>query len=200
MFSQVETALSEAYAAQKRYAEQSWEKSKVTPLGSQYLFVQPSVTLNEAKEQAITRLQQQAWQQNFPVITSPNGDNSQEQALVVPINLHNKTIGALQLHHSNKDQSWTKDDLAVIEAIADQLAQTADSLRLFDETRQRASREQTIREITDKLQVAPNLDFLLETASRELAQRLGVGHIVMELGIEAEASQPSASNLTKNGH
>ena len=68
----------------------------------------------------------------------------------------------------------------------DQVAQTAENLRLFEETRQRAGREQTIREITEKMPAAPNLNVLLETASRELGQRLEVRHTVLELRIEAD--------------
>ena len=83
--------------------------------------------------------------------------------------------------------------------MAEQIAQTAENLRLFEETRQRAGREEVIREITDKLRAAPNLDYLLETATRELAQHLGVRHTVMELGIETEPQSPPV-RTTKNGH
>jgi GAF domain-containing protein len=106
------------------------------------------------------------------------------ESIVSPIALRDKTIGVLQLHPIRDGQHWTEDDLAIVEAVVDQLAQSAESLRLFEETRERAGREQLIREISDKLRAAPNLDSLLETAARELGQRLGVRHTVLELGIE----------------
>lgn len=116
----------------------------------------------------------------------PQGERGQNpKSVVAPITLQDKTIGVLQLHPATPDQTWTEDDLAVVEAVVGQLAQNAENLRLFEETRERASREQTIRAITDKLRTAPTLDALLETAARELGQRLGVRHTVLELGIEA---------------
>jgi GAF domain-containing protein len=94
----------------------------------------------------------------------------------------------LQIYPASDDQTWTEDDLAVITAITEQLAQAAENLRLFEETHERASREQTIREITDKVRAAPNIDRLLETAARELGQHLGVRHTVLELGIDLTSS------------
>ena len=72
----------------------------------------------------------------------------------------------------------------MIEAVIDQVAQSAETLRLFDETRRRAGREQTIREITDKLRAAPNLERLLEIATMEISQRFPTAHAGLKLGIE----------------
>jgi GAF domain-containing protein len=107
--------------------------------------------------------------------------------LIACINLRNKTIGALQLQ-AQEQRLWTDDDMALVEAITDQLSQTAENLRLFEEAQARAGREQTIREITDKLKTAPNLDMLLETAARELGLRLGARHTVLEMGTERETN------------
>jgi GAF domain-containing protein/HAMP domain-containing protein len=188
----------EARAAQERYLEQSWEKTRVAPASGQYLYVRPGATLlDETKRQAMTEARRQALAQNHPAVVAPNDGSSEGKSLVAPINLRDKTIGVLQLHAaSGDDQTWSKDDLALVEAVVDQLVQTADNLRLFEETRERAGREQTIREITDKLRAAPNLDALLETAARELGQRLGVRHTVLELGIEAESNDTDISKST----
>jgi GAF domain-containing protein/HAMP domain-containing protein len=192
LFNQVETALAEAYAAQERYVEQSWARSKVTPLGSRYLYVQPSVTLDKVKEQAIAKLQEQALGQNFPAVASVDEEGSKEQALVAPINLRNRTIGALQLHHNG--QPWTKDDLAVIEAVVDQLAQTAESLRLFDETRQRADYERLVGEMARNIRQAPNLEALTKIAAESLSYALGVSDGVVRLNIGSKASQVEGGN------
>jgi GAF domain-containing protein len=192
LFNQVETALAEAYAAQERYVEQSWAKSKVTPLGSRYLYVEPSVTLDKLKEQAIAKLQEQALEQPFPAITSIDEEGAQAQALVAPINLRNRTIGALQLHHNG--QPWTKDDLAVIEAVVDQLAQTAESLRLFDETRQRADYERLVGEVARNIRQAPNLEALAKIAAESLSYALGVSDGIVRLNIDSKTSQVKGGN------
>jgi hypothetical protein len=66
-----------------------------------------------------------------------------------------------------------------------------ETMRLTDVNRQRAGQEATIRNITDKLRVAPNLDRLLEIATTELARYLSAEQAELEIGI---SSQPSATS------
>ena len=105
------------------------------------------------------------------------------------ISLRGQPVGILSLQDSNPDRNWTDEEKALVETVSEQLAQTAENLRLFDVTRRRAGREQAIREITDKVRAAPNLDALLEVAARELGQQLGVRRAALEIGIEAEDSR-----------
>jgi GAF domain-containing protein/HAMP domain-containing protein len=197
LFDEVETALAEAYAAQARYTEQSWEKAKIVTQHGQYHYARPGAplldetTLIEAKQQGLTQFK--------PTVVTINGQNSHPNLLVAPVTLRNQAIGALQLHPTTDDQAWTEDDLLIVEAVSEELAQIAENIRLFEETRQRATREATIREITDKLRTAPTLDMLLETAARELGQRLGVRHTVLELGLKAGPLAGNAQNGQGSG-
>lgn len=186
LFNEVETALAEAHAAQARYLEQAWDKTKIVTRRGQYHYQRPDAPI--LAEATLATAKQQALAQHQPAIISINGSDSDSQPVVAPVTLRNTLIGALQLHPAQAEQQWTEDDLAIVEAIAEELAQTAENLRLFEETRERAGREHAIREITDKLRAAPNLDALLETAARELGQQLGVRHTVLELGLEAQMS------------
>ena len=195
LFAQVENALAEARAAQERYSELSWESTRIAPGGGQHLYVNPNTPPPDKREwDVMTEVEQKALAQKHPVVVAD--ENLEGESLVAPINLHDRTIGTLQLTTAGKGLIWGEDDVSLVEAVVDQLAQTAENLRLFEETRQRAGREQTIREITDKLRAAPNLDALLETAARELGQRLGVRHTVLELGIEAESNDTDISKST----
>jgi GAF domain-containing protein len=148
--------LAEGEAVQEHYVAQTWDKSKL----NRFTTAQAEVRLTAGQEAGIV-----------PVLTAP-------------IELRQTTIGQLELEDANPQRVWSEDELALVNAVVDQVAQSAENLRLFEETRERAAREATIREITDKLRAAPNLDRLLEIAARELGQRLGVRHTVLELGIE----------------
>jgi GAF domain-containing protein len=185
LFEEVETALAEARALQERYDQQAWQKVKATTTKGQYLYVDPGITLDKREQEAMAEAEQQALVKNAPIVIKNEG--SEAESLIACINLRNKTIGALQLQPKEQRQ-WTDDDMALVEAITDQLSQTAENLRLFEEAQDRAGREQTIREITDKLKTAPNLDVLLETAARELGLRLGARHTVLEMGTERETN------------
>jgi GAF domain-containing protein len=196
LFAQVETTLSETRAAQERYLSQAWQKSQAVLLTPEHLYTQPGAAalpptiMAQAKQQALTQPQ--------PAIITLEKDGS---SLVAPVTLAGKPIGAFQLHQLGADSQaspWTEEDLALVETILDQVAQTAENLRLFEETRERAGREQTIREITDKLRAAPTLNTLVKVAARELGEQLGVPHLMFELGQKPESSPKPDSR--GNGH
>jgi GAF domain-containing protein/HAMP domain-containing protein len=195
LFNEVETALAEARAAHERYIEQSWEKAKLRRRGAgQYHYARSEAPA--LSESALTEAKRLALSQDHPVIMTLNGGQDagtkkrkkaslpNQQSIIAPITIRNKAIGALQLHPASEDQTWTEDDLAVVETVLDQLAQSAESLRLFEDTRERAGREQIIREITDKLRAAPNLERLVEIATTELGERLAAKYTQLELSIE----------------
>ena len=188
LFAEVETALAEAYAAQARYVEQSWEKGKIVTRHGEYHYTQPGVlALSETNAQALAEAKLVVFRQNRLTTVNINGDDSDVTAVVSPIMLRDIPIGALQVCPANGDQLWTEDDLAVIEAVSEELAQMADNLRLFDEARERAGREQTIREITEKMRATTSLQELVKTTARELGQRLSAGHAVLEMGLDLSA-------------
>lgn len=197
LFDEVETALAEAYVVQARYTEQSWEKAKIVTQQGQYHYTRPGAplldetTLIEAKQQGLTQFK--------PTVVTINGQNSHPNHLVAPITLRNQAIGAVQLHPTKNDQAWTEDDLLIVEAVSEELAQMAENIRLFEETRQRAAREATIREITDKLRAASNLERLVATATEELGRLLPVTHAKLELGIKSTSADKAQYGQDHNG-
>ena len=68
-------------------------------------------------------------------------------------------------------------------AVAEQLALTVENLRLFDDTKRRAMREELTRQITDKMHAAPDIDTIVQTGLTELAQALGVSRTYVKLDV-----------------
>lgn len=194
LFAGVEAALAEARAAQAQYLEQAWEPARLAPASRHQIYTHPDAApLDYDSQWALTQARQQSLKYRRPTRLALQDHPLQGTSLVAPIHLQGQPIGSLQLYTAAPDPAWHQDDLALIEAILDQLAQAAETLRLFEQTRQHASREQTIREITDQLRAAPNLDRLFEIAARELGRHLGVKHTVLEMGLETNRqphSQP----------
>ena len=115
---------------------------------------------------------------------------SQSQtALVAPIRLQNQTIGTIQLYETERPHHWSERELALVEVVTEQMAQAAENIRLFDETRARAAREQSIREITDKLRAASSLEKLVKTAAEELGRRFSAEFALIELGVDTPAKR-----------
>jgi GAF domain-containing protein/HAMP domain-containing protein len=189
LFDQVETALSQAYAAQEHYVEQSWEKAKIVARQGQYHYTRPdTLDLSETQRQALAEAKHQVLQQGQLAAVDLNTDQLTAIAVISPVILHNRPIGALQIYPANENHTWTEDDLAIIEAVSEELAQTAENLRLFEETRARASQEQTILEITEKMRSAVNLEQLVKVTAEELGQRFSAEYALVDLGIEMQRS------------
>lgn len=189
LFNEVNTALVEAQALQAQYVSQAWSQVQTGGRDRPWaLYSREDVASLSETAMAEARKHLSA-DRTLTTVAIEDGQ-AISKAVVAPVVVQDTPIGQMQIHGLDPGRALTEGELAMIEAVIDQVAQTAENLRLFEETQERAGREATIREITDKLRAAPNLDALLETAARELGQRLGVRHTVLELGIEANPDDP----------
>ncbi|MDX1523303.1 MAG: GAF domain-containing protein, partial [Anaerolineae bacterium] len=102
------------------------------------------------------------------------------------VKVQQEPIGYLSVANAS-DQRWTKDEQALLEAVAEQLANKAENIRLFEVTRQRATREQLTRQITDKIRASRDIETALKTAAEELSKALGTSRAVIDLNIEAKS-------------
>jgi GAF domain-containing protein len=116
------------------------------------------------------------------VVQSDRGDGTEQAALVVPISLRGEAVGALGLHETEGKRQWTDDEIALIEAVADQMALAIENARLLEDTQRRAEREQTISDMTARFTRSLDVDTLLQTAVRDLGQLLQVDEISVYLG------------------
>lgn len=213
LFQEVETALSEAQASQERYTDQTWQKQKMTAMGGYYHYSRPNVPAPE--QTAIEQVNQLASTYARPIIAPVDGshnDDPQPQIIAAPVLFQSQQIGVFQLHPTTADRTWTDDDIAVVEAVLDQFAQIAESIRLFDETRERASREQLIGQISDKLRRAPDIETLLKVGVEELSRALGSKRAFIQLGASSKPSDSASDSaadsaysqrrngVTSNGH
>jgi GAF domain-containing protein/HAMP domain-containing protein len=181
LFAQVETALAEARAAQERYVEQSWQPTRISATGGQYHYVRPDAPVLD--EAILVEAKQHDLPSARPVILNENSGTGQK-SIAATITVRDNAVGALRVFPAGNDRQWTEDELAIVEAVVDQLAQSAESLRLFEETRQRAGREQTIRQVTERMRSATNLDELVRIAAKELGQHFSAKYASIKLGID----------------
>ncbi len=196
LFEEVEKSLAESRTMQEYYMQESWQSVKLSAQSQQYVYVDPKLgEAAEAKQANISKAKPQVLETNQTTLVTVDGENDSRKAVIAPVSVRGRPIGALQLQPGRDGYEWSEQDLAMIETIVNQMAQAAENLRLFDETRQRAGQEAAIREITDKLRAASNIDVLLETAARELGSRLGVQEASLKLGVE-----PTSSTGDTNGN
>jgi GAF domain-containing protein len=70
--------------------------------------------------------------------------------------------------------------------VAQQLAQKAETLRLFEDTQRQATREQIARQITDRIRASRNIEAALQTAAEELSKALGTAQAVIDLRVNPQ--------------
>lgn len=185
LFEDVQMSLAEARKVQARYLKEVWYNSSLKSDNRQCLYVKPgALPLDEEKQKIIADLKQLAAQKERPTPVVLNSADFEAASLLAPVKIKDQLIGTLQLHSLNKDRVWTEEDVAMIATVLDQLAQAAENLRLFNETRERAGYERTIREITTRLRSASSVEQLLSIATHELGQHLSATHVELELGFE----------------
>lgn len=105
--------------------------------------------------------------------------------LAVPITLRGQTLGVLGVEAPAGSRQWTEDDLALVQAVSEQLAQTLEAARLFADTQRSAERERLIGEITSRIRASTEVQTILKTTAAELAQALGTPRALVRLATES---------------
>jgi len=96
--------------------------------------------------------------------------------VVVPIKLREQVIGVLNIRSSNYHK-YTHDELDMMQAVAERVALSAENARLLEETSDRAEREKTVADITNKIRASNDPRAMIETAMQELKNALGASQI-----------------------
>jgi len=189
--------LAEVEASYRQYVQQEWEQYLQEQHQGQWYVEHKQV--ESAVSSDLARLQEEVMREHATKAIShrpgngadfPTADTQAEPAAIVsPISLRGQVIGTLNLQDVASDRNWSSEEIALVEAVSEQLALTVENLRLFDDTQRRATREQVTRQITDKMHAAPDVDAIIQTGLTELAKTLGVSRTYVKLNPEVEANQ-----------
>jgi PAS domain S-box-containing protein len=191
LFEETRRALAEVEATQRRYTVQAWESYRARQVAKSHEQVREGTPpfngqLPPGVKQAVA--QKRAVATGTPLLPAPGGEESPASpdtgaSLIVPLTVRDQIIGVLGLQETD-ERAWTPEELALVEAIGEQLAQAADQLRLFDETQQQAARERRAGEIGDKIRAAQSLEEALQIAAKEVGLSLKAPQTTVQLDVE----------------
>jgi transcriptional regulator with GAF, ATPase, and Fis domain len=184
--------LAEVEAAYRHWVRREWEQYLEEQHQGRWHIEHQRVDVQaEPPTEWLTRVQDEVTREGKTKVVKGGDDNgdahlsSEDQngtaAIVAPISLRGQVIGTLNLQDIAPDRKWTAEEIALVETVSEQLALTVETLRLFDDTQRRASREELTRQITDKMHAASDVDSIIETGLTELAQALGVSRTYVKL-------------------
>ncbi len=100
--------------------------------------------------------------------------------ILVPISVGERWIGILSAGR-NEPSTFTDEFVRGYETLASQAAIALESIRLLEETQQRAERERLIGEITTRMRETLDIDTVLQTAIREMSQVLNLSQVEVRI-------------------
>ncbi len=104
--------------------------------------------------------------------------------LGVPMLLGDDILGVITVQDFEREHRYSEDDAALLTTIASQVAAGIQNAQLLDQVQRSARRERLIHEITSKVRRSPDMQSILETASREVGRALNAARATIRLGTE----------------
>jgi DNA-binding LacI/PurR family transcriptional regulator/GAF domain-containing protein len=179
LFKRTQAALHEMEAVQRRYLSQAWAEYVQTAEGTHYETERPGVA--PLGDVVLPEIQQAVERQSATVLAGDGAAGASHSALVAPITLRGAVIGVLGIHDEDGERQWTSDEIALVEAVAERMALSAENLRLLDETQRRAVRERLTSEVATRIRESLEVETVLRTAAQEVRQALGLPEVVIRL-------------------
>ena len=158
LLERTQDALKELDAVNRRLVGQAWES-----------YAQASGALSGEWRDA-------QWVPLPTTVATPDGD------LRLPIRVRGETIGEFCLTSTVAQIEWTTDDITFAQSLIDQVGQTIETARLFEESERLAQRERTINDINSRVRQTVKMDTILETAVSELARSLKAARVFARIG------------------
>ncbi|MBN1179033.1 MAG: hypothetical protein JXD18_07470 [Anaerolineae bacterium] len=167
----VAAAVREMQAAQRQYVAETWKRftaSRPTQTGFQY-------------RDGETRPAADTWLGTMTDTVRQARVVAQDDELSIPMTLRGEVIGAVGIRRREAD-GWNEDELALAQAVVDQLTQTIETLRLIEDTQRRAVHQQAVGQMTAHFTRSLDMDGLLQTAVQELGRLLAVDEVSVYVG------------------
>lgn len=110
--------------------------------------------------------------------------------LAIPVKVRERVIGLIDLHKEATNAGWSREEIDLLEGVAEQLGIALDSARLYQETQRRAAREQVINTIAASLRsTTPTVQAILEKTVQELGLKFSASRASMRLEIPTASGE-----------
>lgn len=120
--------------------------------------------------------------------TTPGGDGEAAATLAVPIKLGGQVIGVIDVRKPEQAGEWGAGEVALVEALTDQVSLALEGARLYQDSQRRAVRERLTREIADKMRRAVDIDALMKITIQETAVALGTSSAFVQVATPPDST------------
>jgi GAF domain-containing protein/HAMP domain-containing protein len=183
LFEELQTSLQEISSLYQRSSQEAWQMvAGAIPTGYEYdrARVVP-IDHRRLSPDVVTRLQAG----RVITLEAEQGEDGHRcSTLIAPVILRGQVIGAIGFEEDDPDHQWSPEDIAVVETVTSQVALALENARLFEETQRLALQEQSIRQITEQMRRAVDVETILEITVTQLGQAMGAPRSYVRLGTE----------------
>ncbi len=197
LFSRTEAALEEVEAIHRRYLAEEWQGFLTNREVGRVDYTRPDVELEIGDE--LRQAREQVVQRGDVVVVgearseSPM-DKPQCSALVVPLKLRGQVIGTMALRDTRPHRLWVAEEIEMAEAVAEQVAQTIENLRLMDESQRRAARERLVGDIASRLRESLDMESVLKSAAEEVREAMDLPAVTVRLAPRGDGEDVDGSD------
>jgi hypothetical protein len=118
--------------------------------------------------------------------------------MVQALRIGGKVVGRVYISYT-EECPFLDEESALLGDIVRRVSGYIESRHLFKETQQRAEREHTIRQISDQMQRATDMETLMRMTVEELNRALGGSRAYVRLGTETPLRSPGGNGLMGEG-
>jgi len=123
-----------------------------------------------------------------------------EAALAVPLRVRDQVVGVLSFakeasrpgESGSGDETWTAEEISLMETMAGQLSVALDSAQLYEEAQRRAARERLLQEVTARVRETLDVDVVLQTAIREVGEALNLAEVEVRMSTANPRTPPGS--------
>jgi GAF domain-containing protein/HAMP domain-containing protein len=212
---ELRNSLSETRSLYQHYTQDSWSRATKGKKVSGYQYDLSQITSNTRQLPADIHarlmaghaipIRQHAGNMGVQTDGSTGGkDTGDRSVLVAPLILYEQLIGVLGVEEEDPNHPWSSEEIALLEAIANQVSLTLDNARLVEETQLRSEQIRMLQEITAVAASHVNLDKLLDAVTRQLLTGYNLLHCGVALleadhgGTEDSSGQIPPSEVYRN--
>lgn len=118
--------------------------------------------------------------------------------LMLPLVAAGQAMGLLVVA-GRKPHTWTEAELRIFSSLSDQTAIAIENVRLLGEAQSRAGREQVVRQITERMWHAVDIESILQTTVTSLGQAIGAPRVYVRLDTEASSRGVEFGSAHRSG-
>ena len=157
-----QAALKEARATSSQYVQQAWAKLITTQSQLEYSYTDTTLYTDTEQEE-------------------------EHNIYTIPVKVHEEIIGHLKIYKG--EGSLSSEQTELVKAVSNRVALALENARLLEDSQRRASKEQKIGEISNKIGASLRMDAIIQTTIRELGEAINGTEVGFRM-IKPQKTQP----------